>query len=127
MTTRTKLPTISPTERRVAAAVAFLAADEASKVASTARSEARDLVDRVCPKDGRIETDSGIVNVTTQNATKVNIEEALTRLPENVILACCSSLDAERLAMYRDLGTISAEDFDAIVSVSTSRRVARGR
>lgn len=126
-TTRTKLPTIAPTDRRVAAAAAFLAADEASKVASAARSEARDLVDRVCPKDGRIETPAGVVNVTTQTSTKVNVEEALARLPEDILIACLSSLDADRLADFRDLGFVSVEDFDAIVGTSSSRRVAKGR
>lgn len=126
-TTRTKLPAITPTDRRVAAVSAFLAADEASKIASAARSDARDLVDRACPKDGRIETAAGVVNVTTQTSTKVDIEQAMSILPEAVILACCSALDAERLALYRDLGTITAEQFDAIVSTSSSRRVARGK
>lgn len=125
--TRTKLPAITATARRAAAVAAFLAADEASKVASSARSDARDLVDRVCPNDGRIETEAGVVNVTTQTATKVDIDRAMTSLPPAVILACCSALDAERLAAYRDLGTITAEQYDEIVSTSTSRRVARGK
>lgn len=128
MTTRTKLPPVNATERRIAAAEAFLAADAASKVAAAARSEARDTVDRVCPQDGRLELPNGsVVNITTQVANKVDMVEATARLSVAVIAQCASSLDVEMLATLRDLGIVTESDYEAIVSTTESRRIARGK
>lgn len=118
---RTTLPTINPTDRRVVAARQWLAAKAAAEIAEAALKEARETLLRVCPDEGALAFDGHRITISQTERRSFDVD-ALARLVDEQTFASVTEpkVDTRAWDGFVATGDISDKVIDAVVTITPS-------
>lgn len=123
MANKTKNP-INLTDRRIARARLYLAAQQAADVAAAAAAEAREAFLAACPDEGVLEIDGRKITISQQNRRAFDVDALAERVdPETFSAATKPTVDTHAFDILVLNGSISDEVVGEVVTVTVSPRV----